>query len=176
MSRLTKALLFGFAIGSLGLLVGVAPFGTSLEEALGLHLLFKLRGERPVPSDVIIITMDKASADHMGLPDSPRKWPRSLHAHLIEKLTQQNVAVIAFDIIFSEDRNAENDKRFADAIQSAGNVVLADWIKTDKVPVMIPPAPSAAIWKLSVFCRRSPHWHAPHWFLLRLHCPKCLSR
>lgn len=136
MSRLTKAVLFGLAVGSLGLMVGIAPFGTSLEEAFGLHLLFKLRGARQVPSDVVIITMDKISADHLGLPDSPRKWPRSLHAHLIEKLNQQNAAVVAFDIIFSEDRIAENDKLFAEAIQKAGNVVLADWLKTDKVPVL----------------------------------------
>jgi len=135
MSRLTKAVLFGLAIGSLGLMIGIAPFGTSLEEAFGLHLLFKLRGARQVPSDVVVITMDKTSADHLGLPDSPRKWPRSLHARLIEKLIQKNAAVVAFDVIFSENRIAENDKLFAEAIQKADNVVLTDWLKTDKVPV-----------------------------------------
>ena len=135
MSRLTKAVLFGLAIGSFGLAIGVAPFGTSLEESFGLHLLFKLRGVRRAPSDVAIIAMDKASAEHLDLPDSPRKWPRSLHANLIEKLAKQHAAVIAFDIIFSEARLAENDKLLAEAIQKAGNVVLADWIKTDKVPV-----------------------------------------
>jgi len=135
MSKLTKAVLFGLAIGSFGLAIGVAPFGTPLEEAFGLHLLFKLRGARRVPADVVIVTMDKKSADHLGLPDSPRKWPRSLHADLIEKLTQQHAAVIAFDIIFNEARLAENDRLLAETIQKAGNVVLADWIKTDKVPV-----------------------------------------
>ncbi len=70
-------------VGAFGMLAGLTPFGMELEENMGLHLLFKMRGKRRAPSDVIIITLDKASADHFHLPSAPRKWPRSLHARLI---------------------------------------------------------------------------------------------
>ena len=135
MSGITKSAMVGLVVGFLGLIVAIAPFGTALEESLGLHLLFKLRGVRRVPSDVVIITMDKQSADRLDLPDSPRKWPRAMHARLVEKLIEKEAAVIAFDIIFSENRSAEDDQIFARAIQDAGNVVLADWLKTDRIPV-----------------------------------------
>lgn len=135
MSGLKKAALFGLAVGFLGLLTAGTPFGTGLEESIGLHMLFKLRGAREVPADVVIVSMDKKSADHLDLPDSPQKWSRSLHARLVDKLIEKKAAVIAFDVIFSENRSAEDDRLFARAIQNAGNVVLADWLKTDKVPV-----------------------------------------
>lgn len=135
MSGFTKSALFGLAVGLLGLIATIAPFGAGLEESIGLHLLFKLRGVREVPTDVIIITMDKKSADQLDLPDAPRKWPRTLHARLVDQLIEKEAGVIAFDIIFNENRSAEDDRIFARAIQNAGNVVLADWLKTDKVPI-----------------------------------------
>lgn len=135
MSGFTKSALGGLAVGLLGLIATIAPFGAGLEESIGLHLLFKLRGLREVPADVIIITMDKKSADQLDLPDSPRKWPRTLHAGLVDQLIEKEAGVIAFDIIFNENRSVEDDRIFARAIQNAGNVVLADWLKTDKVPI-----------------------------------------
>ena len=44
MSRLYKAVVVGFLTGILGLGISLTPFGLDLEEALGLDLLFKLRG------------------------------------------------------------------------------------------------------------------------------------
>ncbi len=89
-------------VGAFGMVVSLTPFGMEVEENMGLHLLFKMRGKRRAPPDVIIITLDKASADHLNLPAAPRKWPRSLHARLIKILTHKKPAVIAFDMIFSE--------------------------------------------------------------------------
>jgi adenylate cyclase len=97
--------------------------------------LFKLRGVRQAPPDVIIVTLDKNSADHLYLSSDPVKWPRSFHAQLIRNLVAEDVAVIAFDIIFSEARNPEYDKMFAAAIRDAGNVVLCDRLKKEKIPL-----------------------------------------
>jgi adenylate cyclase len=101
-----------------------------------LHLLFKLRGARQVPSDVIVVAMDKTSASHLQLPSDPTKWPRSLHAHLIDRLVEKNVAVIAFDVIFSEARDPGEDNLFAEEIRNADSVILCDWIK--KYPDSLP--------------------------------------
>ena len=131
----TKAAVTGLVIAAFGLVISLTPFGASLEENFGLHLLFKTRGPRKAPSEVVIITMDKASANRLDVPSSPRKWPHSLHARLVDNLVAQNPAVIAFDIVFNEARSPEHDDLFAGAIRTAGNVVLGEWLQTDKVPI-----------------------------------------
>ncbi len=135
MSRLSKAVTLGLLIGILGMVASLAPVGPDLEESIGLDLLFRLRGAVEVPSDVIVVTMDKVSADNLNLPAEPDKWPRSLHARLTEKLVKEGAAVIAFDIIFDETRSTENDNLFAQAISSAGNVVLCEWLKKETIPL-----------------------------------------
>jgi adenylate cyclase len=80
MSRLSKAVTVGLLVGILGMVASFLPVASDLEENIGLDLLFKLRGKREVSSDVVIVTMDKASADNLKLPTDPEKWPRSLHA------------------------------------------------------------------------------------------------
>ncbi|MGD8661531.1 MAG: CHASE2 domain-containing protein, partial [Desulfobacterales bacterium] len=136
MTQLYRTAVASMVVGAFGMAMSLTPFGTGLEENMGLHLLFKVRGIRKAPPDVVIITLDKTSADHLHLPSSPRKWPRSLHAFLINKLTDKKPAVIAFDMIFSEKSSAEEDGTFAEAIRNAGNIVLGEWLETKKVPLI----------------------------------------
>jgi adenylate cyclase len=133
MSQRLKAVCAGLGIGLLGLVVSVTPFGTAQEENIGLHLLFKLRGARKAPPDVVVVAMESASENHLNLQSSITKWPRSLHARIIDNIVEKNAAVIAFDIFFSEPRSPQDDARFAKAIQRAGNVVLIEKLK--KVPL-----------------------------------------
>jgi adenylate cyclase len=135
MSRLSKAVIVGFLTGTVGLVASFSPVGLDLEENLGLNLLFRLRGAREVPSDVIIVTMDKVSADNLNMPAEPEKWSRSLHAHLTENLVREGAAVMAFDIIFDEARNPEHDTRFAEAIRNGNNVVLSESLKKETIPL-----------------------------------------
>jgi adenylate cyclase len=135
MSRLRKAVVVGCITGILGLVISLSPFGLDLEEALGLDLLFRLRGQREVPAEIIIVTMDKVSSNILNLPAEPRKWPRSLHARLIENLINNDASLIVFDIIFDEPHSPEDDSLFAQAIHKAENVVLGEYIKRDFVPL-----------------------------------------
>ena len=80
--RLVKAILFGLLIGILGLLGGFSQTISRLDENSGLGLLFKLRGQRKAPPDVVVVSIDKESSDELGLPNNPDKWPRSNHARL----------------------------------------------------------------------------------------------
>ena len=102
MSNFCKALLVGLLTGVLGLCF--VPVASQLEEDIGLDFPFTLRGNLEVPSDVIIVTMDRVSARNLNLPTDPGKWPRFLHARLVEILTKQGAAVIAFDVLFDEVR------------------------------------------------------------------------
>ncbi len=136
MSRLSKAAALGVLTGALGVLLSlVPPIGLDLEEQLGLQLLFGLRGPRPAPPEVVVVGIDRASADALGLPGDPAKWPRSVHARLTESLVAAGAAVIVFDIFFESERSAEDDRRFAEAIARAGNVVLARYLALETVPL-----------------------------------------
>ena len=104
-----------------------------LEENLGLDRLFTLRGLRAAPPEVVLITLDKESSDVLGLPNQPSKWPRSLHARLIDNLTQQGARVIAFDLLFEEPRHAADDQRLAQAMRNSRNVVLVAALKRENI-------------------------------------------
>ncbi|MGD9082827.1 MAG: adenylate/guanylate cyclase domain-containing protein [Desulfobacterales bacterium] len=136
MSRLSKAIIICLLFGILGVLASVVPTGLDLEENLGLNLLFRLRGVREPPSDVIIVSLDKVSTDNLHLPTEPEKWPRSFHASLTENLAKQGAAVIVFDMTFDKPDTIENDNLFAQAIRNAGNVVLCECLKKLTAPLI----------------------------------------
>jgi len=136
MSRLSKALIISLLFGILGVIASVAPMGLYLEENLGLKSLFRLRGVRKPPSDVIIVSLDKVSSGNLNLPAEPEKWPRSFHASLTENLTRQGVAVIVFDMTFNKPDTLKNDNLFAQAIRNAGNVVLCECLKKVSAPLI----------------------------------------
>lgn len=52
-------------------------------------------------------------------------WPRSLHGQLLDNLREAGVAVVGFDVVFSEPTSPAEDAAFAEAIRRHGNVVLA---------------------------------------------------
>ena len=87
--RLFKAVFLGFLIGTVGLLISPFRFALNIEENAGLGLLFKLRGARPAPADVVVVSIDKESSEHLNLPNNPDKWPRSLHEHLTDNLFRE---------------------------------------------------------------------------------------
>lgn len=123
-------------IGLLGVVGGALPVLSVAEENLGLHLLYRLRGaEKPI-SDVIIVAIDRKSAKALNLPAAPQKWPRSLHARLLETLSAHEPAVVAFDLIFHDPQSESDDHAFAEAIRRAGNVILSQPIDRETMPLL----------------------------------------
>ncbi len=135
MSPLSKAILLGFLVGIFGLVASPFRFILGIEENTGLGLLFHLRGARPPPSDVVVISIDRESSEHLNLPDNPDKWPRSLHARLAKTLAREGARVVSFDVHFIESKNPHDDTLFANAMRTAGNVVLTEPIKEKEVPI-----------------------------------------
>jgi len=125
-SRLFKAIILGLAIGVLGLLISPFRFALNLEENTGLGLLFKLRGVQKPSGEVVVVSIEKESSDYLKLPNNPDKWPRSLHARLVDNLVREGAAVIIFDVHFIEPRNPEDDQMFAESLRKAGNVVIGE--------------------------------------------------
>jgi adenylate cyclase len=133
MSRLFKAAFFGLLIGAAGLVASFSHFAHDIEEDVGLGLLFQLRGVRKAPSDVVVISIDRQSSEQLGVSDNPDRWPRSLHARLVENLDREGAKVIIFDVYFIEPRSSNEDNSFAAAIGKARNVVLAEPLKASEV-------------------------------------------
>ncbi|GJL58471.1 MAG: hypothetical protein NPIRA03_13280 [Nitrospirales bacterium] len=113
-----------------GMGMNLFPVGFNVEEELGLHWLFQIRGVRPPPEDVVVIATDRQSAYELDLPQEPYKWPRSLHGRLVNRLTEQGAKVIVFDLFFKDVRSPEENATFAKAMRDANNVILFEKITT----------------------------------------------
>lgn len=133
MSRLLKAAVFGLLIGLAGILVSFVPLAHDLEEDIGLALLFKLRGARKAPSEVVVVSIDRESAERLRVSHNPNRWPRSLHAELVSNLAREGARVIVLDLYFIEPRSDADDGSLAEALRKAGNVVLAEPLRTEEV-------------------------------------------
>ena len=140
-----------------GVVFSLSPLGHRLEESWGLATFFALRGTQPPPDKVIIANIDPASATALGLPARLSRWPRSVHARLVDILKRQGAGAIVFDVYFSEARDPADDLLFADSLRRAGNVVLFE--KLDHATVAMPslsgsgPAMDILIPPLPMFAR-----------------------
>ncbi len=126
---------FAMAIGLLGILASAMPFSADLKEGFGLKLLFSLRGAVKPPPEVILVTIDRQSATQLNLPIEIDKWPRRIHAQVIDRLHREGAAVIVFDLLFSDPQSPQDDQRLALSMRLAQNVVLAEALTRERVPM-----------------------------------------
>ena len=82
---------------------------------------------------MVVVSIEKESSDALELPNNPDKWPRSLHARLVDNLVQEGAASITFDVHFIEPRNPEDDQLFAAALKKAGNVIIGEPLVTREI-------------------------------------------
>lgn len=133
MSVLFKTLVLGILGGLCGVILSLTPWITHLEEDMGLTRLFHQRGPRAAPRDVVIIAIDKESADRLGIKGGPDEWPRHLHTLLLQKLSKAGASVISFDILFKNHRSEVDDQALGQAMSDAGNVVLIEGLKRESI-------------------------------------------
>jgi adenylate cyclase len=126
-------MVFGIIIGLLGIVISFTPGSASWEESIGLSFLFDIRGKRPSPEQVCIISINGQTANQLGLGEEIPTWPRSLHAKLLERLTEAQVSVIAYDIFFKKARQPATDAYMKRAIQRAGNVLLVAYLEQQRI-------------------------------------------
>lgn len=104
-------------------------------------LRFRLRGERPPRTDVVIAGINSSSFDQQRLAsdvaeseaialmhDNTWPWPRDLHALIIERLFQAGARVVAVDIVFASPR-AGDDKLAAVLEKYKDRIVLASIVQ-----------------------------------------------
>ena len=130
-----KAVGLGCAVGLVGLVLSFTHLARGFEEDLGLDLLFKLRGVQQPPPEAVVVSIDRDSSENLKFPDNPDKWPRSVHARLVDTLVRAGAKAITFDVHFIEPKLLEDDQRFEQAMRRAGNVVLADAMRAKDIPI-----------------------------------------
>lgn len=124
----------GFLLSTL-LVLAMVMFSPvqELENGAGLDLLYALRGPRPAPESVVIITLDSRSARDLGQSPRPERWPRILHARLVNGLAERGAQAIGFDVLFEREREPDDDRALADAFRRSGNVTLIEGISRETV-------------------------------------------
>jgi adenylate cyclase len=131
-------LIVGVVIGAAGTLFALTPAGLDFEEKVGLAWLFRVRGPIQPPPDVVVVALDRRSAEYLQLPRNPREWPRgwprSLHGKLVDELKRRGASTIVFDMRFETEQRSDEDASFADAIGRAGRVLLFQGGYDDEQP------------------------------------------
>ncbi|HEY3516896.1 MAG TPA: adenylate/guanylate cyclase domain-containing protein [Gammaproteobacteria bacterium] len=134
-ARLPRLRVLGGVLGLVGLLASWLPVTSTLEQELGLGLLFAVRGPVPSPTEVVVVGVSRDAARAVGETTELDTWPRNLHADLLERLTAGGASTVAFDLTFNERRSGDGDALFAASIERAGNVVLLEWTESDVKPL-----------------------------------------
>ncbi|MGC8743706.1 MAG: CHASE2 domain-containing protein [Verrucomicrobiia bacterium] len=109
------------------LLIGETLIHTSYD------LLFQFK--KPYrPYEVIMVYMDEESHRELNQPYDIG-WDRAVHSRLLNKLTDDGVRAVAYDIVFSgaHPKNPQGDYEFANAIKRNGKVVLGAEFMVDSV-------------------------------------------
>ncbi|TAJ06940.1 MAG: adenylate/guanylate cyclase domain-containing protein [Nitrospirae bacterium] len=101
------------------------------------YTLFEHLPKTPLTTPVLLLRIDEETEDRLNL--RANDIPRAMYADAIRHLSEQGASLIAFDIIFSKPKDPVQDRAFAEAIQKAGNVVLARYIgeKGHRLPLPI---------------------------------------
>ena len=116
---------------ALVLAAGVALLGIALKNRFAndsydsLHSLAALNQKTFDDPRVVIVYLDIASFFHEH-QDPANRWPRDLHAKLVDRLTADGARAVVFDILFDTPSESHlADVALATAIQENGRVVLA---------------------------------------------------
>ncbi|MPS49351.1 MAG: CHASE2 domain-containing protein [Methylobacillus sp.] len=99
--------------------------------------------QHPLTGRVIIVAIDDDSITTLG------RWPwrRSLHAELVNRISEQQPAAIGLDILFSEAdlQHPEDDRLLAQAIRQSGVITLpVVFNQMGQIPYVQVPAPMLA--------------------------------
>ncbi len=115
-----------FVVSTLALIaLALAAYATDVFKDAELDTVdarFSIRGERAAPDDLLVVAIDDVTFSRL---DQRWPFPRKLHARAIDRLRRAGAKAIAYDVQFTEPTTPADDNALIDAVQRAGNVVLA---------------------------------------------------
>lgn len=93
------------------------------------RLLFQLRGDRSWDDQVVVVAIDDASLNALGL----FPWSRQRYVELLKVLTASKASTVVFNILFPEA--SPSDPALAQAMTQQGRVVLAFALDRQQNPI-----------------------------------------
>ncbi len=87
--------------------------------------------DSPPPHDIVIITIDQASENHLGMRIS--NFSRSMLAKAINNLSSSGAAMIGIDLDLSKKTDGADDGTLAESIRNTGKAVLAAYIANNNL-------------------------------------------
>ena len=120
MHKLYKRISFGLLIGFIVILASLFVDNFSILESSVYDFHFTIRGVKSTPSPIVILDIDKNSIN----TDT-----NFFYASIINKLKENKAGVIALIRPLRQYTSGVVDKKLADSITKAGNVILADYLK-----------------------------------------------
>ncbi|MBI4261621.1 MAG: adenylate/guanylate cyclase domain-containing protein [Actinobacteria bacterium] len=106
------------------LLTGLSWAGLSGDVFFGtqLRLSDALYPSNVTDTRIVVVGIDDRSLAAVGR----WPWPRDVHASILDRLTEEGAALVGYDVTFAEpSEDLEADRALAEAVASAGNVILA---------------------------------------------------
>ena len=139
----------------------LTPIADRMEHRYGLGLLYGLRGPVAAPQGAIVVAIDRRTTawlreisknpgeehrrliaclpesvrDELGQLRGPGSLPRSVYACLLDEFRQHKFPVVAIDVLFSIEGEAEDDAAFATALKRHGGTILLVRFERSKVDV-----------------------------------------
>jgi adenylate cyclase len=114
------------AVGVVATLVGVAAYQVAAlrdPELSTVDARFSIRGAKPRPRDVAVVAIDTNTFVQLGV-----RWPfpRSMHAHVLDRIMRDRPAAVAYDVQFTEQSTPAEDNALIEAVARArGKIALA---------------------------------------------------
>lgn len=126
-----KAVLFSFVLAVVTFMIARFSLLDSADHFL-MDQMFQ-RGSTP-DMPIHIIAIDEATLAELG---QYTDWGRGVYAELLDKLCTEEYspAVVAFDILFTSEKDAAGDAAFVEACKRAGNVLVGTNLEFKEVMV-----------------------------------------
>ncbi|WP_190613888.1 CHASE2 domain-containing protein [Tepiditoga spiralis] len=100
-------------------------------ELKSLDIRYKIRGEKTIPSNIVIAAIDEKSINHMEFGKYKDGWPwqRRFFGKAVQNIFLDGAKVIGFDISFTsnDESNKKNDLYFASILRKYPNVVIGSY-------------------------------------------------
>ena len=129
-SRLSRRQRLALIIG-IGLLLAALLNQLGIVETLELaayDLRFRIRGERPADTPVVIVAINDES--FTVLDQNIRTWPRAEYARLIDAIAAEGPAVIGVDVAWTHaGTDTGGDEALASSLKRASPIILAGLIE-----------------------------------------------
>ena len=121
---LRHTIVVGVCLGLLTMAFGLSPAGQWIERTIVREWIFELRGVRPPPKDVLIVSMDNEGADLATLNSGGRLWSRQLYSSLINQLSDAQAAGIILDVTFEDSVDEAADSALEASLARSNRAVL----------------------------------------------------